>query len=52
MTKAEIQTKFPDEWVLVGDPVFDEHRHMVGGDVLCHSKDRDEVLRRGLNLKL
>ena len=49
MTIGEIESSFDSEWVLVGDPVTDEALNVLRGKVLHHSKDRDEVYRRGLN---
>ncbi len=43
MTIQEIEAAFDGEWVLVGDPQRDENRQIVGGKVLAHSTDRDEL---------
>ena len=51
MTIGEMESSFDSEWVLVGDPVTDEAHNVVRGTVLHHSKDRDEVYRRGLELR-
>ena len=51
MTIGEIESSFDSEWVLVGDPVTDEALNVLRGKVLHHSKDRDEVYRRGLELR-
>ena len=51
MTIGEIESSFDSEWVLVGDPVIDEALNVLQGKVLHHSKDRDEVYRRGLELR-
>lgn len=41
---AAIKTLYPDEWVLVGDPVMDESRlEVTAGVPLFHSKDKKEV---------
>jgi hypothetical protein len=45
LTLAEIQTQFPDEWVLLEDPQTDDELEIQTGRVLCHSKNRDEVYR-------
>ena len=52
LTRAEIQSQFESEWVLVEDPVLDEHLDVVQGKVACHSRDRDEVDRRAIELQL
>ncbi len=46
MTLQQIEAQFPSEWVLVGDPDTDESLKVLGGEVLWHSKDRDEVYRQ------
>ncbi len=45
MTIQDIEAQFDDEWVLVADPETDERLRVVKGNVICHSKDRDEVYR-------
>ena len=50
MTISEIESSFDSEWVLVGDPETDEFHNVLRGNVLHHSKDRDEVYRKGLEL--
>lgn len=40
----EIKKLFPDEWVLVGNPVMDESKiHVLSGIPIYHSKDQKEV---------
>jgi hypothetical protein len=48
MTKAEIETQFVGEWILVEDPETDEAYEVLRGRVICHSKDRDEVYREAV----
>ena len=43
MTYAEIKEKYPQEWVLLEDPVTDAMVQVQSGKLLWHSKDRDEV---------
>jgi hypothetical protein len=52
MTAAEIESRFDGEWVLVADPEVDEQLRVVRGKVVCHSKDRDEVDRKMIELRL
>ncbi len=47
----EMKARFPDEWVLVGDPETDESLQVLGGVVLWHSKDRDQVYGKAIELK-
>ena len=51
MTMKEIESSFDSEWVLVGDPVTDDGHNVLRGKVLHHGKDRDEVYRKGLELR-
>ena len=47
----EIEAKFPSERVLVVDPVTNESLEVMEGKVAWHSKDRDEVYRKDLELR-
>lgn len=47
----EIEALFPSEWVLIGDPQTDQFERLVGGKVLFHSSDRDEVDQKLLELR-
>jgi hypothetical protein len=51
LTMAEIQSQFDSEWVLVGDPQTDESLQVQSGNVIYHSKDRDEVYRKAIELR-
>ena len=46
MAIKEIEARFDSEWVLLKNPVTTESLEIKGGEVLCHSKDRDEVYRK------
>lgn len=48
MTKAEIETQFVGEWILIEDPETNEGHEVLRGRVICHSKDRDEVYREAV----
>lgn len=52
MTYGEIKARFDSEWVLIGTPDTDESLNIRGGTVLYHSKDREEVYRQALTLRL
>lgn len=52
MTIQQIEGCFQDEWILVADPQMNEALEVLGGKVVCHSKDRDEVYRRAVALRL
>jgi hypothetical protein len=51
LSVKEIETRFPDEWILVIDPETGPDLEVQSGVVAAHSKDRDEVYRRALELK-
>jgi hypothetical protein len=51
LNTPEIKTRYPDEWVLLDAPQTDEKLRVLGGIVLHHSKDRDEVDRKMLELR-
>jgi len=44
----EIKQRFPDEWILLGNPVVDEYQQeFLAGELLYHSKDKKEVCYLG-----
>ena len=51
MTIADIKLQFDSEWVLIGDPQLNDALEVVEGNVLHHSKDRDEVYRKAVALR-
>ena len=51
MTIEEIEKQFDSEWVALDEPKVDEKQHVHGGTLLFHSKDRDEMDRRLLELR-
>jgi hypothetical protein len=42
----EIKAQYPDEWVLLGNPVID-NTEVVSGIVLMHGKDKREIAYLG-----
>jgi hypothetical protein len=51
MNIDEIEARFPDQWVLVIDPDTGPDLKVRSGVVAAHSKDRDEVYQRALELR-
>jgi hypothetical protein len=51
VTVAEIKERFPGEWVLLGDPEFNERREPVRGQVLRHGNDKEELYRKDAELR-
>ena len=44
----EAKLLYPDEWLLLGNPISDENGlHTLGGYILYHSKDKKEVCYLG-----
>ncbi|MGH7171507.1 MAG: hypothetical protein ACRELF_02670 [Gemmataceae bacterium] len=52
MTMAEINERFPSEWVLLVDPQTDENLEVLSGTVVSHSKDEEEVHRKAMALPI
>jgi hypothetical protein len=52
LTAAQIEAQFESEWVLVENPQTDEALAVRQGKVRWHSKDRDEVYRKAVALRL
>ncbi len=52
LTMPEIESRFQSEWVLVEEPETNEALEVVRGKVRYHSKDRDEVYREAVKLRL
>ena len=50
MTKDEIYAEFESEWILLEDPVI-ENYEIKSGKVLWHSRDRDEVYGKAIELR-
>jgi hypothetical protein len=46
----EMKGLFPDEWVLVANPETDKDLQVLSGEVLWHTKDRDELYRKAHEL--
>ena len=52
MTLSEIEEQFDNEWILVEDPHLNDRKQVVGGRVRCHSKNRDDVYAKAVELRL
>lgn len=51
MNIAEIESTFESEWVLIEDPETNKDLEVQRGKVRYHSKDRDEVYRKAVELR-
>lgn len=50
LTLAEIESAYDSEWVLLEDPQTNDALEVQRGRVRWHSKDRDEVYRKAIEL--
>lgn len=50
LTITQIEARFASEWILVTDPQTNEALEVQSGKVYWHSKDRDEVYRKAVEL--
>lgn len=51
LTASQIEAQFESEWILVEDPETDDALLVRSGRVRWHSKDRDEVYRKAVELR-
>ena len=51
LTIDQINQRFPNEWILIGDPETDDSLEVLRGTILFHSSDRDEMYRKSVELK-
>ncbi len=51
LSLPDIKARYESEWVLVEDPQLNEQLEVLGGTVVCHSKDRDEVYQKAVELR-
>jgi hypothetical protein len=51
MSVKEMYKRYPSEWILIGNPVSDKSLNPLRGELLFHSKDRDEMYRAALRIR-
>ncbi len=51
LTVQEIEDRYEAEWILVEDPEVTPQMEVKSGKVLYHSKDRDEVYKKAIELR-
>ena len=51
LTVSQIEDRFKSEWILLEAPETDESLEVRSGRVLWHSRDRDEVYRKAIELR-
>ncbi len=52
LTIEEIEKRYAPDWVLINNPQTDENLKLLSGEVISTSKDRDELDRKSMELKL
>jgi hypothetical protein len=51
LTITEIEERCPSEWILVEDPQTNDALEVLSGILRFHSRDRDEVYRKAVELR-
>jgi len=51
LTRSQIEEQFQSEWVLIDEPQTNEALEVLRGKVRWHSKDRDEVYRKVIEIQ-
>lgn len=51
MSMEEIKRRYDSEWVLIEDPQTTEALDVIGGKVLFHSRDREELRKKAMELQ-
>jgi hypothetical protein len=51
MKWEDIKTTFKNQWVLIEVQKVDERFNIIEGEVLAHSKDKDEVYQKLLQIR-
>ena len=51
LTIAQIEGQFESEWVLIEEPLTNEALEVQSGRVRWHSKDREEVYRKAVEMR-
>ena len=52
LSLAEIKPKFDSQWILVANPDTNENLEIISGEVLAHSKSRDEIYEKARQFSL
>lgn len=45
LTMKQLESQYSGEWVLLVNPVHDKLMALIRGELIFHSKDRDEVYK-------
>ena len=49
---SQIKKKYPNQWILLVDPVYDRLQTVTSGIPIFHAKDADAVKKKALKLGL
>lgn len=52
LTLEQIEARYAPDWVLIAEPQTDDGLHLLGGKVVYHGKDPDELYRKASELGL
>ncbi len=52
LTMEEIRERYAPDWVVIDEPQIDDRLEVLGGKVVFHGPDRDELLRKATEMKL
>lgn len=52
LTMAEIEARYPNEWILIDDPVTDEYLRVKSGRVVLHDSDKEAFDERARSIKI
>jgi hypothetical protein len=52
LTKQQIIDQFPDEWVLIDEPEFDDALEVTCGRVAFHSGNKNDIYKADRSLQL
>lgn len=50
LTLSEISDKYPNQWVLLIEPVTNDDKQLLGGIVAFHGPDADHMYREAMKL--
>lgn len=51
MTLEEIKQQYPNEWVFIEFAELDEELKVMEGEVIAHSRDKEEIYKKLLELE-
>lgn len=52
LTMEEIKARYAPDWVIIAEPVVNENSEVLGGKVILHGPDHDELYRKLMPMKI